>query len=239
MPGPEIMRIVTWNCHHGESRASVSELDRLGADISVLQECSAPASTDDQCVYFKKTSRQGVCVSAKGPWRIEAVPCSEHVLDSAYPVAISGPRSFHMLAIWAQKSPGYVRAILNALDHYGDFLRSAPSVIVGDFNSNPIWDHGNRATNHTALSKRLGDEFGLISAFHGHVAPDGRPESPTYFHQWDEARPYHLDYCFIPKSWLPNVRSVEIGTYSEWAGRSDHRPLVVELAFGEIHQVLT
>jgi len=53
--------------------------------------------------------------------------------------------------------------------------------------------------------------------------------SPTYYFQWKEQRPFHIDYWFMPRDWAPNVQRVEIGSYEEWKGRSDHRPLLVEL----------
>jgi hypothetical protein len=198
-------------------------------DITVLQECDAPAAIDDQCAYFKVATRKGVGVVTKLPWRVEAAPQSEHVTGSAYPVMISGPQTLHLLAIWAHPTPTYVRSILGALDHYGDFLRSAPSLIVGDFNSHTFWDYQSRTANHSVLVRRLDEEFGLVSAFHAFAERDGRPEPPTYFHRRKEAEPFHLDYCFIPKSWVPQLKSVEIGNYVDWATQSDHRPVVIDV----------
>jgi hypothetical protein len=53
--------------------------------------------------------------------------------------------------------------------------------------------------------------------------------SLRYF-QWKEQKPYHIDYCFIPEEWAPDVQCVEIGSYAEWKDYSDHRPLLVEVA---------
>jgi hypothetical protein len=208
-------------------------LSRLGADIAIVQECSRPGATDDQCIYFHKLGSKGVAVITKEPWRVEAATPNEHVLDSAYPVLVSGPQSFHLLAIWAQRSPTYVRAILGALDDYGDFLRAAPSIVIGDFNSHLRWDRNDRNANHSVLVRRLQNEFGLVSAFHAVAERDGRPETPTYFHQWNETRPYHIDYAFIPSSWAPRLLSVEIGSYADWSTESDHRPLIIALDLGE------
>jgi endonuclease/exonuclease/phosphatase family metal-dependent hydrolase len=46
----------------------------------------------------------------------------------------------------------------------------------------------------------------------------------------NRGRPYHIDYCFVPKSWTAHIRSVDIGTYEAWIKYSDHCPLVVDLA---------
>ena len=53
---------------------------------------------------------------------------------------------------------------------------------------------------------------------------------PTYYFQWSEAKPFHIDYCFVPQAWRPLVRSVDIGGYEAWSSLSDHRPVTVELA---------
>jgi hypothetical protein len=196
----------------------------------VLQECSRPAAINDQCVYFPTTAKKGVGVITQGAWRVAGAPVSNEVLDSAYPVEVSGPRRFNMLVVWAQRSPTYVRAVFRALDYYGDFLRVTPSLIIGDFNSHARWDHLHPNASHTQLVNRLDQEFSMVSAFHAFVAPEGSSESPTYFHQWNEARPYHIDYCFIPKSWVTDICSVEVGNYSDWVADSDHRPLMIEFS---------
>jgi endonuclease/exonuclease/phosphatase family metal-dependent hydrolase len=127
--------------------------------------------------------------------------------------------------------PTYVRAILDALDKYHDFLRTAPSILVGDFNSHPRWDGSDSGANHSVLEARLRDEFGLVSAFHRHAAKSGVKEEPaTLYWQWNRGRQYHIDYCFIPEDWVPSIRSVEVGGYEEWAEHSDHRPLTLDLS---------
>jgi hypothetical protein len=44
-----------------------------------------------------------------------------------------------------------------------------------------------------------------------------------YF-KWNESRPFHIDYCFVPQAWVGS------GTYADWAKGSDHRPVVVDVA---------
>ena len=43
-------------------------------------------------------------------------------------------------------------------------------------------------------------------------------------------QPYHIDYCFIPDSWVPSILSVEVGAYKLWITASDHCPQVVDIA---------
>lgn len=188
--------------------------------------------TDEQCVWFHTLGAKGVGVLARGPWRVKASAIDPNVPDSVYPVEISGPQILHMLAVWAQPHPTYVRAILGALDHYADYLASAPSLVIGDFNSHPRLDKKGASANHSVLKTRLENDFGLVSAYHSFSGRDPNAEAPTLYWQWKEAQPFHIDYCFIPKAWVPTIHSVGIGSYIEWAKESDHRPLSVE--FGTI-----
>ncbi len=40
--------------------------------------------------------------------------------------------------------------------------------------------------------------------------------------------PYHIDYVFVPTTWLENMVSFEIGSFEDWCDISDHAPLVAE-----------
>jgi endonuclease/exonuclease/phosphatase family metal-dependent hydrolase len=42
-----------------------------------------------------------------------------------------------------------------------------------------------------------------------------------------EDRPFHLDYCFVPRRW--QLDRVLVGNYADWASLSDHRPVVVDV----------
>jgi endonuclease/exonuclease/phosphatase family metal-dependent hydrolase len=77
---------------------------------------------------------------------------------------------------------------------------------------------------------QLLSEFGLVSSYHFfHREAHGQEKQPTYYFQWNQQRPYHIDYCFMPKEWLLRTQRVEVGSYVEWKHRSDHRPLLVEI----------
>ena len=43
---------------------------------------------------------------------------------------------------------------------------------------------------------------------------------------------YHLDYIFLPASWVEGVREMTVGSFDDWCGSglSDHVPVVVEVA---------
>jgi endonuclease/exonuclease/phosphatase family metal-dependent hydrolase len=102
---------------------------------------------------------------------------------------------------------------------------------MGDLNTNLFWDsHHPAGENHTALMD-LTEKLGLVSAYHHFFGEaQGAETRPTCYLLWKRERPYHLDYCFVPKSWASRIRRVEVGTFEEWQKHSDHRPLLVELS---------
>ena len=74
-------------------------------------------------------------------------------------------------------------------------------------------------------------EFGLVSAYHEFFGEAPSHESqPTFYLYRHLDKPAHLDYCFIPRAWLPRLKRVTVGEHREWSQFSDHMPMTVELA---------
>lgn len=227
------MRIVTWNCCRGPASTKFAFLKRLKPTIAIVQECARPVGDDPRCVWFGDNPRQGIGVVASGEFRISPVKPRD-VPRYTIPMNITGPVSFLLLAVWSQQDRPYryVKGIIRAVDCYRDLIKAQPTVIVGDFNSNTIWDHKRpNDQNHSGLVRTLAD-LGLVSAYHHFYGEAHGAESrPTFYLLWEKRRPFHIDYCFIPKEWAPFLQSVEVGTYRGWSRKSDHRPLVVDVAF--------
>ena len=227
------MRIATWNCCRGKFEIKAPLLDPLDADVVVLQEVARPAAPTD-ALWFGTNPRQGLAVLARNGYTAHALPARRGVQRHIVPIQVTGPRSFFLLAVWSlnEKPHPYVRAVVHAVNRYKDLIEAQPSVIVGDFNSNTPWDRKRKgAHDHSFLVKLLG-KLGLVSAYHHfHGEPQGAETRPTYYFQWKEKTPYHLDHCFVPAAWASDVSSVTVGNYADWSKYSDHRPMVVELGF--------
>jgi exodeoxyribonuclease III len=99
---------------------------------------------------------------------------------------------------------------------------------MGDWNSNAIWARERRA-NLSATVALLAD-CTLASAYHHYYgcAPGSEQHATWYNHKRAE-RGFHLDYCFIPQRWLPQVHKVEVGSFEQWRTYNDHCPLIVDL----------
>jgi len=227
------MRLATWNCCRGSFSKKVSLLGDMGLDVAVVQECAKPTAESDQCLWFGDNERQGIAVVAAGAYRVRKLPTAVDVPRFVFPVEVSGPISFSLLAVWSKggQSFPYVEGVVRAAELYRDLIEAGPTVLIGDLNSNLIWDATHRKDrNHTALVNLLSD-LGLVSAYHRFFGePQGKETRPTHYFHWKEDRPFHIDYCFVPESWIPDLRGVEVGSYDRWKQHSDHRPLVVELS---------
>jgi hypothetical protein len=201
-------------------------------DIAVVQECAAPPTQSDQCLWFGDNLRQGVLVQSFGSFTVHTLPPVPDVPKYIIPLQVRGPIDFLLFAVWSKANVQYryVEAVVRAVDLYRHLFTTSLTVLIGDLNSNAIWDDNHPPElNHSALVELLG-ELGLSSAYHHFFGEaHGEETRPTYYFQWKEQKPYHIDYCFVPSIWAPYIRCVEIGSYAEWQSYSDHRPLLVEV----------
>jgi hypothetical protein len=231
------MRLITWNCFRGDALARAADLDDLAPDVVVLQECSRPAAADAETFAWSGDNpRHGMAVVTRAPYVLRAPAVPAAATDSMFAVQVDGPLRFTLLAVWAHPKPSYVGSVWAGLNAHAALLRAGDAVVAGDFNSNPRWDAGKRR-NHTALERRLREEFGLVSAWHAAAdrASGGvpEPEPDTYHHQWHPDRGFHIDYCFIPESWVPRV-TAHVPDEPARTRRSDHRPLIIDVEPGSL-----
>jgi exodeoxyribonuclease III len=232
------LRIVTWNCRDGPFEAKRALVEKLKPDILILQEIPDPGTGNDAHFIWipsRLTKKKGLAViSAEGLDMNFDQPAPE-LPEMFIPVRIRGRADFNLLAVWTQAEQHYIESFEPVLPAYRDFLSEVPSVIAGDFNSNPLLDRKNRKFGHRQLVTILDRDFGLVSAYHTfHDAIPGVEPENTFYQYYHEDKPFHLDYCFVPKRW--EIAGVTVGTYDDWCreitagkNRSDHCPLIVDL----------
>ena len=230
-------RIATWNCYRGEAQSRAEFLWRLGAEIAILQECGQPEAEHAVCGWNGPRPAQGVAILTTG--RFQLAHSSAPLKAGTYGISgeVSGPVDLRVMGIWAHRSRtpaiSYVQSVLGTLGLHDDLLQQ-PVVIAGDFNSNAIWNGTRKRINHATLVARLA-EMGLVSAYHEFFGESHGSESrPTHYFLRDEGRPFHIDYCFVPREWIGAIRAVEVGSYLDWRDQSDHMPLIVELDLGAL-----
>jgi len=173
-------------------------------------------------------------VTSAAPYTIRALPVESDVPKFVFPVEVLGPVSFTLLVVWAKGGQQfrYVMGVVKAVHAYRRLFETSPTVLIGDLNSNKIWDSSHPAgLNHSSLILLL-SELGVVSSYHHFFgeAP-GEETRPTFYLLWKKERPYHMDYCFVPRSWAARIQHVEVGTFDAWKEHSDHRPLLVDISF--------
>jgi hypothetical protein len=221
------MRLATWNCQTGLD-TNWSAIEDLKADVITVQECGegteAQASEWDgwTCEWQPGGWEKGLAVIARPPYRISEREESE---TFAVSTVIDGPSRFRFIGFWAM-TPSHAKytytrqatRLIERLD--ADDL---PTVIAGDFNASKSAPH---LTNVTGLN-----ELGLVSAYHAShgIDHDAAEPDPTSYFQWNEARPFHMDFVFVPRTW--EIDAVELGTFDKYTagGLSDHVPVVASV----------
>ena len=209
-------------------------------DILIVPECEhpdkllfpidTPKPTD--ILWFGKNQSKGLAIFSYSNFRFKVLDNHNQDLQMIIPIAVTdGQFGFNLFAIWANnptdRDGQYIEQVWKAVHHYNNLLTDTKTILVGDFNSNTIWDRKHRQSNHSNVVKFLEDK-GIFSTYHlHHKQTQGTEEHPTLYMYRHKDKPYHIDYCFASKDLLDKVSSVEIGDFDEWIKYSDHVPVVV------------
>ena len=221
------MRLTTWNCSRGTVDECLSRTEPLDSDLLTLQECKPQSRNDPAVLWSSIGTNLGTAVICRRP-ELTLKPLEIPSLHpTVVPAVVQGPAPFLFVGVWTHKRPDYsevARASMTACTAAADGL---PVVAAGDFNISPALS----SKRHRSLCflDWMREEFGLVSAYHrfSGEAP-GEETQATYYHHWAESKPFHIDYCFLPESWISRISTVEIGRYADWR-TSDHRPVTVNL----------
>ena len=163
-------------------------------------------------------------VSTSEALRIESIEIPS-LHPTVVPVVVHAPQPlFVFVGVWTH--PPYNKVAWSAMTACVTAADGLPVVAAGDFNSSPRVQGQERDSER--FLERMRDELGLVSAYHHFTgeAP-GEETSATYYHHWKESNPFHIDYCFLPETWMDRLAGVEVGTFGGWP-QSDHRPLTVD-----------
>jgi exonuclease III len=233
------MKIITWNCNMA-FRKKAELILAFQPDIVVVPECenldrlSASQALDAATgrIWYGENPHKGIGIFAFNNYKLELLDCHDPNFRNILPIAVTGGKiDFILWAIWANnpsdKDGAYVTQIWKALPCY-DHLLDHPTILIGDFNSNTIWDRPRREGNHSALVAKL-EARQILSAYHVFYDQlQGKETHPTLFLYRHRDKPYHLDYCFASSEFIAKLKSVTVGAYEDWSMYSDHKPLVVE-----------
>jgi exonuclease III len=209
-------------------------------DVLIVPECEHPDKlkfkTDtpkpNDMLWFGSNQNKGLGIFSYCDLRFKLLDIHNPKLRMIIPIAISGGQyDFTLYAIWANNPDDpegqYIEQVWKAIHYYEQQLSNKHIMLVGDFNSNTIWDRKHRASNHSNVVKFL-EEKGIYSSYHLYYKQvQGKEQHPTLYMYRHKDKPYHIDYCFISSDMVDILQSVEIGDYDFWAPYSDHVPVIV------------
>ena len=235
------MRIITWNCNMA-FRKKADIILRNKPDILIVPECEHPdklvypldTPKPNETLWFGENQNKGLAIFSYSGYHFKVLEVHNQALKMIIPIAITGGQyDFNLFAIWANnpsdKEGQYIEQVWKAIHYYDNLLTDANAILVGDFNSNKIWDRKHRAGNHSNVVKHLEDK-GIFSTYHYfHQQTQGVETHPTLYMYRHRDKPYHIDYCFASKNLLDKLISVKVGDFDEWIKYSDHVP--VEITF--------
>jgi exodeoxyribonuclease-3 len=233
------MRIITWNCNMA-FRKKANIILAHKPDILIIPECEHPDklkfNTDtpkpSDTVWFGTNQHKGLGIFSYSSFKFKLLDVHDPELRIIIPIAVTGGQfDFTLYAIWANNPTDpdgqYITQVWKAIHHYDRLLTNRRTMLIGDFNSNTIWDKPRREGNHSTVVERLAEK-GIHSIYHKHFKQaQGKEKHPTLYMYRHKDKPYHIDYCFASEDIAARLQSVEIGEYDFWIKYSDHVPVIV------------
>lgn len=221
------MRIVSWNCN-GKFREKLQEILAVDADIYVIQECENPAESNSiayknfaqNYLWTGENKSKGLGVFARKGIQLAENKWQKYCLRNFLSIKVNN--CFDLVAVWACKpyiEEYYIYQNIN-ISNYNE-----NTIIIGDFNSNAIWDKKYYSRTHSAIVRQLND-IGLCSAYHYLSGESqGKESTPTFYLYRHTNKGYHIDHCFIGTK---NIQNYVILHDFNWLEKSDHMPILLE-----------
>ncbi len=234
------MKIITWNCQ-GAFRKKAEAILVHKPDILVVQECEHPSKLvfsskikqPTDILWFGDNQNKGLGVFSYGKYTLETIEQYNSTIKFVAPIKVNGERfDFLLFAIWANNKTDpdgqYVEQVWKAIHFYDEYLIENNAILIGDFNSNSIWDRPRRIGNHMDVVTKLAEQNIHSIYHHKFKQVHGKEKHPTFYLYKNENKPYHLDYCFASSYLVERLKKIEVGTFLDWITFSDHTPLIVK-----------
>lgn len=223
-------------------RSKVDTVLALQPDILVVQECKnferlkfgPDTKKPNDYFWYGGNPNKGIGIFTYGNYKLKLREWHNPEFKMILPISASdGLDDFTLFAIWANNPDDpinqYVGQVWKAINFYEQYLSCSKTLLIGDFNSNVIWDKARRIGNHSTVVKYLAEKE-IHSLYHYyHKEEQGKETRPTLYMYRHEDKPYHIDYCFASTDFIEKLRSLDVGEFKEWRQYSDHMPVIIDL----------
>ena len=221
------MKIISWNCN-GNFRQKYKFIAKEDVDIYVIQECENPSKYSNEFsgfysdyIWYGEKDSKGLAIFVKDGISMKNNNWPFYCLRHFISVKINN--DFDLVGVWASYpyiEEYYIYQAIN-IDKY-----SENTVLIGDFNSNAMWDKKHQKRNHTAVVRQL-QNINIVSAYHYFSKETAGKETEHTFHLYRHIdKPYHIDYCFGNPMRFKNFKILK---NNNWLQHSDHLPIQVEI----------
>jgi exonuclease III len=212
-------------------------------DVLIVPECEHPdklkfkahTPKPNDMLWFGTNQNKGLGIFSFGNYKLRQISNHNPEIKMIVPIAVTGGLfNFTLFAVWANNPADpdgqYVEQVWKALHYYDKQITNKRTMLIGDFNSNSIWDRKYRVSNHSNVVKALAEK-NIHSSYHlSRKQIQGKEKHPTFYLYRHKDRSYHIDYCFISADMAEKLQNVKIGNYDSWKQYSDHVPLIVTFA---------
>ena len=228
------MKIVSWNANC-KFRDKLNIIDAYGWDILIVQECENPDASKD--IEYKKWATnfkwvgdleyKGLGLFLPKDINAEIIGINPH--SNKHFITVQLPNGMQILGVWAHagsnRSVGYIYQLWEYLKANEKTLDWDNLVIIGDWNSNAIWDKKRKVGNHSDVCNFLNSK-GLSSGYHlDDEIPHGSEPDNTFFMHRNLDKGYHIDYLFAASKFFTSSEKMKIGDPNQWLKYSDHLPI--------------
>lgn len=237
------MKLISWNCN-GAFRNKYHALNDFNADIWVIPESESHAYLGRHNSPLQSVSglwcgnnhSKGLGVFAFNGYHIRTAAFFNPEFKYILPVTVTAPDNteFLLIAVWAsrvQTNPDwdYIGQLCYFMEHYASYL-TPNTILVGDFNINMLWNKSFKKEHNYTRFLELCRENGFCSLYHELTQqPQGQETAYTSYFHHNPLRGFHIDYAYLNRQQLPNVKSFKIHG-CEWLAFSDHTVLELELS---------
>jgi len=229
------MRILTWNCN-GAFRNKIGTLSEFSADILVIQECENPETSRDSkykdwaanYIWTGENQNKGLAIFADSKVKIR-----KHNWDTGglkYFISCEVNDTFNLIAVWCHGGTSNFQYIGQFWKYFQlNKMKFGKCIVMGDFNSNTIWDKPLRTWNHSNVIREL-SKLKIESFYHlNRKEQQGKETTPTLYLQRNLSKSYHIDYIFGSETFSSQLKCLTVGQPEKWLEVSDHMPIYCEL----------